>query len=277
MALAEKATVAEEHAWPSWAAPHAAIIALPDARVDVADSHAAQRAAALLRAHCFTAFPEGRSEGAKNARIRTRAEVEWTAIENKFKGTDVVFRGVPVTPINVSVPYKDNGVGAELDARFARIPEDAGEPERVVVGTLDLNVGALPAEALKPKEAPAPGNNAAFLSNVCVAPSARRQGVAKCVASLRPGLVRCAPSVCPAHRPTSPAPRPSQTRLLVECAASMAAERGLHPLYVHVVATNEPARTLYESMGFAYDGEETETEARKRGKDRRLLLRRDVL
>jgi len=229
---------------PTWAADHVALCDLPDLRVCVADDIPTQRAAALLRAHCFTVFPEGRSPTAMSARIRTRAEVEWTAIENKYKGTDVIFRGVPVTPINVDVPYVEGVVGDELDARYARIPpHDSTEPERVVVGTLDLNVGALPAEALRPKQANAPGTRAGYLSNVCVAPSARRKGVAK---------------------------------LLIESAASLAREKGLAPLYVHVVATNEPARVLYESMGFVFEAEETQEEARTRGKERRLLLRRDT-
>jgi ribosomal protein S18 acetylase RimI-like enzyme len=63
-----------------------------------------------------------------------------------------------------------------------KLPADAvsGSPAQLVVGSLDINQGAvLPAEELvgkQPQELQA--QRRAYLSNICVAQGARRQGIA---------------------------------------------------------------------------------------------------
>tara|TARA_B100000674_G_C37741486_1_gene869089 strand:- start:603 stop:947 length:345 start_codon:yes stop_codon:yes gene_type:complete len=110
-----------------------------------------------------------------------------------------------------------------------------------VVGSLDLNIGAwLPAEPLRgalPEAAPETGR--AYLSNVCVAPQARRRGLAA-------GML--------AH------------------AEARAREEGVSDLYVHVVAENAPALQLYLNCGFEVESEESKKLAATHNHEPRLLL-----
>lgn len=81
----------------------------------------------------------------------------------------------------------------------------------------------------------------AYLFNVCVTPSARRQGVAAA---------------------------------LLESAHAMAAAAGVKVLYVHVEEGNASARRLYTSAGFDIESGEPAWLALRLGRPRRLLLRK---
>lgn len=91
--------------------------------------------------------------------------------------------------------------------------------------------------------APSEGDAAqlrAYLSNVCVADAARRQGVAQ--------------------------------NLLMTAAQHLAAQ-GVRYMYVHVAADNAAAVQLYMGPGgFGLEQEESEAAARALGRPRRLLL-----
>jgi ribosomal protein S18 acetylase RimI-like enzyme len=154
---------------------------------------------------------------------------------------------------------------------------------RLVVGSLDLNVGAvLPAEELRgqlpsvsglavgrPVAAPqrrgarwhAPraargrpivpppcqdGSAAAaraYLSNVCVAAAARRRGVG---------------------------------RALIRFAEAAAHAAGVRHLYVHVVADNTSAESLYTGCGFEVESEESEAYAHGLRRPRRKILHKQL-
>lgn len=118
-----------------------------------------------------------------------------------------------------------------------------GEVE-YVVGTLDVTVGIkLPAEELIgkcPEDPSVAATERAYLSNVCVMPEVRRQGVAQHV---------------------------------IEQACSYAFDVGARHMYVHVVEENVAARTLYEKKcGFAVEQIENASTARSLNRPRRLLL-----
>jgi ribosomal protein S18 acetylase RimI-like enzyme len=100
-------------------------------------------------------------------------------------------------------------------------------------------VGALPGRRGGP-----PRTHRAYFSNVCVADAARRRGVAAA---------------------------------LLAAGEALAAAAGVTHMYVHVVAANTAARTLYlDRSGFAVESEEGEEHARKLGRPRRLLLHKPL-
>ncbi|GJP60986.1 hypothetical protein CLOP_g18197 [Closterium sp. NIES-67] len=116
-----------------------------------------------------------------------------------------------------------------------------------VVGTLDLNLGLrLPGENLcgqYPSKGLRIESRRAYLSNVCVAPAARRLGVA--------------------YR-------------LMQSAKDLAQSWGVEHLYVHVVKNNDPARLLYLKSGYELEQEEKANVARSLGRPARLLLHLDI-
>jgi ribosomal protein S18 acetylase RimI-like enzyme len=121
------------------------------------------------------------------------------------------------------------------------VPTDAaGAPLEVVLATLDLNTGAaLPAEELVGASGSA--GERAYLSNVAVAPAARRRGYAAA---------------------------------LVSAAAARARAAGVRHLYVHCVADNAPALALYTAAGFVVEAQESAADAHLRKHARRLILTR---
>jgi ribosomal protein S18 acetylase RimI-like enzyme len=127
-----------------------------------------------------------------------------------------------------------------LDAS-CRVPR-ADAPAEAVLATLDLNRGAtLPAEELIGTLGAASAR--AYLSNVAVAPGARRRGAAAA---------------------------------LVAAAASSARAAGVTQLYVHCVCDNGAALALYERAGFAVECAESAADAHARSHPRRLLLTRTL-
>ena len=130
----------------------------------------------------------------------------------------------------------------DLSTKLPADPASGRPAAQLVIGTLDLNVGAkLPAEELVgrfPEEEEA--SKRAYLSNVCVARSARRRGVAQA---------------------------------LMLHAEQEAIKAGVRHLYVHVVHDNGPAVQLYrQTLGFGLESEESAAFARTLERPRRLLL-----
>lgn len=122
-----------------------------------------------------------------------------------------------------------------------------GETE-YVVGTLDVTVGLkLPAEELigkYPEDPNIASGQRAYLSNVCVLPEVRRQGVAQRV---------------------------------IEQACLYASDMGVEHMYVHVVDENKAAKTLYEKKcGFSIEQIEKASKARSLNRPRRLLLHKTL-
>lgn len=107
-----------------------------------------------------------------------------------------------------------------------------------------LAAGArLPSEELAGKlpAGPAASHGRAYLSNVCTAPAARRQGIAAA---------------------------------LIAAAAAHAGAAGVEELYVHVMHANDAGRRLYlQRCGFVVEQEEGEAQAVALSRPSRMLLR----
>lgn len=173
-------------------------------------------------------------------------------MERRAAGEDIEYAQVDVTTLIAASPNAESGM-EDLHRHMVEgstaLPARGGAPPELVVGTLDLNIGAkLPAEELVGRE-PTAGDAArlrAYLSNVCVLGSVqtRRQGIAQA---------------------------------LIREAVRRATAAGVSDLYVHVVADNIPARCLYEKRcGFLMEQEESESMARALNRPRRLLLRQSL-
>ncbi|DBA74993.1 TPA: hypothetical protein ACH3X1_010336 [Trebouxia sp. C0004] len=123
------------------------------------------------------------------------------------------------------------------------LPEDEG-----LLGTLDLYaVRSVQGEVLIGNS-----DNAAYLANVCVADTARRQGIGGA---------------------------------LIQAARQVAKTWGVDALYVHIMAVNEGAKTFYQLHGFVTEQEESSNQAHYRGhcldgiegRGRTMLLRDTLL
>ncbi|EFJ45206.1 hypothetical protein VOLCADRAFT_106017 [Volvox carteri f. nagariensis] len=244
--------------------------------VQQAATPAELRAAAFLRAVSFYTYPPGRSEYAARSHRHMKANAEWESVTAKVEVDDVDpgygRQATAPTTITTTVTASE-GDGAELPAASqhcgsndqesgallaalrscldacAQLPAEPGSsasasprPRRLVVGSLDLNVGhTLPSEELIGRHPQFdPRHRRAYLSNVCVAPAARRLGVA---------------------------------RSLLRHVEEVARGAGVQWLYVHVVANNTPAVALYcNALGFQVEQSESEGYARALQRPPRLLL-----
>jgi len=234
----------------------------PPFTVAPASTTAEFRAAAFLRASSFYSYPSDRSDFAKRAHLRMKADAAWKAIEEKVAGTDVEYKDVLVTPFVATVLASDNTItNSTIEQQWiAEVKKDMpdsscmipGEgttlPPKIVIGTLDLNQAPkLPAEELIGHLPAQYGNKfkgRAYLSNVCVSKAARRRGVAAA---------------------------------LIKAAESKVIEEGeVTDLYVHVVFENRAAVELYRRCGFEVEQEESESIARSLNRPRRLLLHKRV-
>ncbi|KAG2446725.1 hypothetical protein HYH02_008287 [Chlamydomonas schloesseri] len=207
-----------------------------------------------------------------------KADTEWESVTKKVEGKDEAYKDLDVSCFvacvaddltappgpgssSASGSSSSSGGGGDPDRQellaalragldaSAQLPADpaAGVSRQLVVGSLDLNVGhTLPSEELigkQPKEDPR--HRRAYLSNVCVAPAARRLGVA---------------------------------RALLRLAEEEARRKGVEWLYVHVVADNVPAVALYcEACGFQVEQAESEGYARSLQRPRRLILGKQLV
>jgi ribosomal protein S18 acetylase RimI-like enzyme len=204
-------------------------------------SPAELRAAAALRAAAFYTYPEGRSAFAAASHQRMKLDAEWESLQRKLAGSDASWAHLRVTCLLALLPLPGE---TELAAALCRgvdascrLPAEEARGPLFVAGTLDVNVGAaLPCEELVGRL-----TSRAYLSNVAVAPGARRSGIASA---------------------------------LLAAAAKVAADAGQENLYVHVVADNAAARALYARHGFTTECEESVAAAQCLQRPRRLLLHR---
>jgi ribosomal protein S18 acetylase RimI-like enzyme len=118
----------------------------------------------------------------------------------------------------------------------------AHQPDEPSGAEAEAAAAAAAAAAARPAGAATAGARG-YIFNVCVAPAARRRGVA--------------------------------ARLLAAAVAEAAAMR-VTWLYVHVEADNPAARGLYAAAGFSEEAAEPEWLARRLGRPARLLLRRQL-
>ncbi|KAK9828182.1 hypothetical protein WJX74_002235 [Apatococcus lobatus] len=224
-----------------------------DARLELkirtaSTSSAELRSIGALRGTCFSSCPAGRSALAAQLHRRMMADNEWDSIEDKVHGKDVAFKGLTVVPIMATLKLEE-GMPASLADALAteiglqyQIPESSGYTAWCV-GSLDLNIGArLPSEEVT---GCLPGNeleaqrSRAYLSNVCVTPCMRKQGIAQD---------------------------------LIQHAKGEARGRGVAFLYVHVVPSNEAARNLYLASGFSVENQESVAFARSLNRLPREIL-----
>ena len=208
----------------------------------VTHNHSAElRAAAAVRAAAFYTYPPDRSAFTVASHRRVRLDAEWQALEAKTRGRDEAWKHVRVACLVGTAPLKTtvDPLAADLDPS-CKLPADDSSPPRVVLATLDVNIGhSLPAEELCGQHTA----QCAYLSNVCSAPGARRMGAA---------------------------------RSLVDFAVDYVRARGVRHLYVHVAADNSSAAALYGDAGFTVECEETSTQAHLMSRPRRQLLLRTV-
>lgn len=219
--------------------------------IRLATTPAELRAAGYLRAYTFYTYPPDRSEYSRRMHRRMKGDAEWESVTRKVTGTEPEYKSMKVLCMVAAVDDDPESpiaakAAAELDTS-TKLPADAAtqQPAQLVVGSLDINQGAvLPAEDLVGR---LPTVNQAlrraYLSNVCVASAARRQGVAA---------------------------------TLMRAAEQQAQQLGVEHLYVHVVADNSPARNLYISLGYELEAEETEAFAHALRRPRRQLLHKQL-
>lgn len=221
---------------------------VPTLRIEPVSDAAALRAAAYLRATSFYTYPSDRSAFSARAHQRMKGDGEWDALTKKIAGTELVYKRMKVVCFIASIEDDGNPVAIEAASEMidmsSKLPSSSPSSRaRIVIGTLDLNIGSvLPAEELigKHPEAGDAATTRAYLSNVCVARAARRRGIA---------------------------------RDLAVKAEEFARSKGVEALYVHVVADNEPAIALYtDSLGFNVEAEESASFAHSLNRPRRKLL-----
>ncbi|KAK3233127.1 hypothetical protein CYMTET_56559, partial [Cymbomonas tetramitiformis] len=215
-----------------------------------ATNSAEYRAAASVRAASFYTYPADRSEFAARSHRRMKLDAEWEAIENKVSGTDTAWSSVQVSCLLATISLPPNAAAdvlalAEGLDPTCKLPADGMSPPKLVVGTLDVNVGErIPAEELMgtlPKDCVS--GKRAYLSNVCVASSARRNGIAM---------------------------------QLVKAANTFAFGKGVEMMYVHVADDNPGAYNLYTGAGFVVEAEESTKDAHALCRARRYLLRSEL-
>lgn len=234
-----------------------------DVLIIQAASSADLRAAATIRAASFYHYPTERSEFAIRSHRRMMVRQECEDLELKLAGICPGWRGCKVTCLLAVIadPFagsddrttglvQHGGIAEGATAHYdplCRLPPLAPDGcPKLVVGTLDINRGTkLPSEELIGRW-PAVGGRQrrTYLSNVCVAVDARRQGVA--------------------------------AKMIAE-AKRLAAAQGVQHMYVHARLRNHSAQRLYSSTcGFTVEQRETEAVARGLGRPPRVLLHCDL-
>lgn len=195
------------------------------------------RAASYVRAYSFGTYPSDRSEYARRSHIQLTADGAWEQMESQLEKEGLVF--FPMIAVNGTFNDAENLIAQGV---HVNIPTESGM--EYVLGTLDVTVGVkLPAEELVgtyPKESFVAARERAYLSNICVLSSARRQGIAQS---------------------------------LIESACLEAYDLGVRHMYVHVVDENTAAIRLYEDKcGFKIEKSEHAAMARALNRPRRLIL-----
>lgn len=190
--------------------------AIQDISVQIreAQTDAELQAIGWLRARSFYAYPPERAFA---------GQIHQTMIaEEEYKA----LKAEQLRRLQLAGEHQTKDRSICLVARAAAgcdTPEDEG-----LVGTLDLYaVRAVQGEVLIGNS-----NNAAYLANVCVADTARRQGVGGA---------------------------------LIQAARQVAKTWGVEALYVHIMAVNEGAKMFYQLHGFVTEQEESSNQAHYRG------------
>ena len=232
--------------------------------------------AAASPARCLIPPPRGaaRREGARDWRetevigtvdlhvgARLPGEFLEGALPRRADGGEVdgevpVVRAVgtsgPTSPAETSAFPETSPPGGEaVDvavAAAATFADAAAADDAVVAASAALVFGELPLSAPADGGEGYAGGGAldgrrAYAFNVCVAPHARRRGVAR--------------------------------RLLAAAHAS-AARGGVEHVYCHVERANAAARGLYESLGYVAEAEESDWLAGKLGRPPRVLMRKSL-
>ena len=220
---------------------------LPCLRIEPAADAAALRAASYLRAASFYSYPSDRSAFSARAHQRMKGDAEWDTLTKKVNGTEPNYKRMKVHCFIASIDDDGGSLAVETASEMvdlsSKLPSSGNLCSRIVVGTLDLNVGAvLPAEELVGRQPGSgdPSRARGYLSNVCVSKAARRRGIASALAIRAEEFARVAE---------------------------------VEYLYVHVVAENEAAVALYvDLLGFQLESEETASFAHSLGRPRRKLL-----
>lgn len=170
-----------------------------------------------------------------------KIENETTSLTNKLRGAEVGYENVKVVLIVARAPASS----ARYDIREfdpASLSVRDGAETSLIVGSLDINIGdRLPAEELAGTRSL---GRRAYLSNVGVAPAARRTGVA--------------------------------SRMIERASIIARDEYAVHTLYVHVQHDNDAAIALYERSDFIREAQETAGAESSLGRPARVLLRRDL-
>ena len=233
-------------------------------------------AASAAPARCLIPPPRGaaRQEGARESRetevvgtvdlhvgARLPGEFLEGALPRRADGGEVdgevpVVRAVgtsgPTSPAETSAFPETSPPGGEaVDvavAAAATFADAAAADDAVVAASAALVFGELPLSAPADGGEGYAGGGAldgrrAYAFNVCVAPHARRRGVAR--------------------------------RLLAAAHAS-AARGGVEHVYCHVERANAAARGLYESLGYVAEAEESDWLAGKLGRPPRVLMRKSL-
>jgi len=195
-------------------------------------------AAAWVRAVAFHVFPPDRAFAAQRFHTQHAAD-ETERLRDRVMATDGSPPGLFLCLI-ATIQMIENPT-----LPTACIIRRQGELDEAVVGSLDLHVSPLLASERLVGRYPADASRRAYLSDIAVAPSLRRRGVAAA---------------------------------LVRHAGALAAGMGVTDLYVHVIANNASACGLYAACGFQPESEEPADTARQLGRPtaRRLLLHRSL-
>ena len=210
--------------------------------IDVSSHASDVVGAAACRALSFSQnVPSDRSAFAKRAHVAMKIENETTSLTNKLRGAEVGYENVKVVLIVARAPASS----AQYDIREfdpASLSVRDGAETSLIVGSLDINIGdRLPAEELAGTRSL---GRRAYLSNVGVAPAARRTGVA--------------------------------SRMIERASIIARDEYAVHTLYVHVQHDNDAAIALYERSDFIREAQETAGAESSLGRPARVLLRRDL-
>lgn len=202
------------------------------------------RAAAYLRAMCFYTFPEGRSEEALKLHCKMKAEDEWSALKSKVAGLEQRYKRIAcILALCPLSELADSSLSVNPSCKVVLANGEAHS----VVGSLDLNQGIqIPGQLSDDySEDVDAEKRRGYLSNVCVAPEVRKQGVGAA---------------------------------LLQRAQEVAHVWGVTDMYVHVLANNQAALMLYTKGGFLYENEEmtVSSHARMQLRPHCLLLHKRI-
>eukprot|EP00879_Flechtneria_rotunda_P033370 GHRR01036956.1.p1 GENE.GHRR01036956.1~~GHRR01036956.1.p1 ORF type:complete len:177 (+),score=23.17 GHRR01036956.1:148-678(+) len=120
-----------------------------------ATSLAELRAAGYLRAYSFYTYPPDRSEYSARMHRRMKGDAEWECVTKKINGAEPAYQDLKVVCLIATMTDDaDNSVALQAAQEMdpsTKLPADdsVGLPGQIVIGSLDMNQGAvLPSEEL---------------------------------------------------------------------------------------------------------------------------------